>query len=330
MEFIQLKAGKDDEGRRLDRIARTLLADENLSQLYKALRSGLIKVNKKKTKGEYRIQPGDEIQVAAFLSKNIKNVIQKSPLTKKTLPEDWVILRTDSLLFLNKPYDINVQKAGKNDRALNELVQEDYLSFHQKKDEASLSFKTGPLHRLDRRTTGLITFSQNLEGARWFSEAMKTHSIKKNYLAIVEGKLEKHEIWTEKISKGEEKASDSIKFHTVSVNFDDDNSKDSRTEAVPLAQGLYRGKPVTLVNFLISTGRTHQIRSTSAFHSHPLLGDTAYGAEPVSEKQQLFLHSWSLEFPKNPLGLPEKLTCPPGEIFVSVLKSALINLPPEL
>ena len=328
MEFIQLKAGKDDEGRRLDRIARNLLAEENLSQLYKALRSGLIKVNKKKTKGEYRIQPGDEIQVASFLTKN--NKTQETALPQKPLPEDWVILRTESLLFINKPYDMNVQKAEKTDQALNELVQEDYRFFHSKNDEKSLAFKTGPLHRLDRRTTGLITFSQNLEGAHWFSEAMKNHTIKKTYLAIVEGNLEKHEIWTEKISKGEEKASDSIKFHTVSVGFESKNSKDSKTTVIPLAYGVYRERPVTLVKFIISTGRTHQIRSTSAFHSHPLLGDTAYGAEPVSEKQQLFLHSWSLEFPENPLGLPKKLVCPPGEIFVSVLKSALINLPSEL
>ena len=54
MEFIRFETGKDDEGRRLDRIAKKLLSEENLSQLYKALRNGLIKVNEKKQKGEYR------------------------------------------------------------------------------------------------------------------------------------------------------------------------------------------------------------------------------------------------------------------------------------
>ena len=48
MEFIRFKTGKDDEGRRLDRIAKKLLSEENLSQLYKALRNRLIKVNEKK------------------------------------------------------------------------------------------------------------------------------------------------------------------------------------------------------------------------------------------------------------------------------------------
>lgn len=328
MEFIQLKAGKDDEGRRLDKIARNLLTEENLSQLYKALRSGLIRVNHKKAKGEYRINPGDEIQIADFLAKKREKKILTLP--KQPIPEDWVILRTESLLFLNKPYDLNVQRAEKYERSLNDFVQADYSFFHSEKGTESLSFKTGPLHRLDRRTTGLITFSQNLEGAHWFSQAMKNHSIKKTYLAIVEGSLKNNEVWIEKITKNEETKTKGINFHTVSLGFEDENSKDSRTEAQPLAQGLYKGKPVTLVRFLISTGRTHQIRSTSAFHSHPLLGDTAYGAEPVCEKQQLFLHALSMEFPENSLGLPEKLTCPPGEIFVSVLKSALINLPSEL
>lgn len=322
MEFIRFKTGKDDEGRRLDRIAKKLLSEENLSQLYKALRNGLIKVNEKKQKGEYRIQKGDEIKIASFLAENAV------PADKKItpLPEEWIVLRTQELLFLNKPYDLPVQKSKTGERALNVLVQEDYDFQNIRK---SLSFRTGPLHRLDRRTTGLIAFSQNLEGAQAFSKAIQEHRIKKTYLAIVEGALEQTETWTEKISRNEKDLNGS-KFHTVSVNSDSKNSKESNTTAIPLAYGKYKGIQVSLVKFIISTGRTHQIRATSAYHSHPLLGDTVYGARQISEKQNLFLHSYSLEFQENLFSLPKKIVCPPGENFVSVLKSALINLPCEL
>ena len=326
MEFIRFETGKDDEGRRLDRIAKKLLSEENLSQLYKALRNGLIKVNEKKQKGEYRIQKGDEIKIASFLAENAVPADKKNQEKITPLPEEWIVLRTRELLFLNKPYDLPVQKSKAGERALNVLVQEDYDFQNIRK---SLSFRTGPLHRLDRRTTGLIAFSQNLEGAQAFSKAIQEHRIKKTYLAIVEGALEQTETWTEKISRNE-KNLDSSKFHTVSVNSDSKNSKESNTTAIPIAYGKYKGIQVSLVKFIISTGRTHQIRATSAYHSHPLLGDTVYGARQISEKQNLFLHSYSLEFQENLFSLPKKIVCSPGENFVSVLKSALINLPCEL
>lgn len=329
MEFIRFKTGKDDEGRRLDRIAKKLLSEENLSQLYKALRSGLIKVNEKKQKGEYRIQKGDEIKIASFLAENAVLADKKNQEKITPLPEEWIVLRTQELLFLNKPYDLPVQKSKAGERALNALVQEDYDFFNSQNTRKSLSFRTGPLHRLDRRTTGLIAFSQNLEGAQAFSKAIQEHRIKKTYLAIVEGALEKTETWTEKISRNE-KDLNSSKFHTVSVNSGSENSKESSTTAIPLAYGKYKGIQVSLVKFIISTGRTHQIRAASAYHSHPLLGDTVYGARQISEKQNLFLHSYSLEFQENLFSLPKKIVCPPGENFVSVLKSALINLPCEL
>mgnify|MGYP002620705414 len=329
MEFIRFKTGKDDEGRRLDRIAKKLLSEENLSQLYKALRNGLIKVNEKKQKGEYRIQKGDEIKIASFLAENAVLADKKNQEKITPLPEEWIVLRTQELLFLNKPYDLPVQKSKAGEQALNVLVQEDYGFFNSQNTRKSLSFRTGPLHRLDRRTTGLIAFSQNLEGAQVFSKAIQEHRIKKTYLAIVEGALEQTETWTEKISRNE-KDLNSSKFHTVSVNSDSKNSKESNTTAIPLAYGKYKGIQVSLVKFIISTGRTHQIRAASAYHSHPLLGDTVYGARQISEKQNLFLHSYSLEFQENLFSLPKKIVCPPGENFVSVLKSALINLPCEL
>lgn len=329
MEFIRFKTGKDDEGRRLDRIAKKLLSEENLSQLYKALRSGLIRVNEKKQKGEYRIQKGDEIKIASFLAENAVLADKKNQEKITPLPEEWIVLRTQELLFLNKPYDLPVQKSKAGEQALNVLVQKDYDFFNSQNTWKSLSFRTGPLHRLDRRTTGLIAFSQNLEGAQAFSKAIQEHRIKKTYLAIVEGALEQTENWTEKISRNE-KDLNSSKFHTVSVNSGSKNSKESSTTAIPLAYGKYKGIQVSLVKFIISTGRTHQIRAASAYHSHPLLGDTVYGARQISEKQNLFLHSYSFEFQENLFSLPKKIVCPPGENFVSVLKSALINLPCEL
>lgn len=323
MDFKSFNTGKDDEGRRLDRIIRKFLPAENLSQIYKALRSGLIKVNAKKSKAEYHICSGDVIMIASFLLEN-KTESKLKEQIKKPLDEKLIVFKNEHILFVNKPYDINVQKASNTDTALNEMVQADWNYYHS--EEANLSFKTGPLHRLDRQTTGLIAFSQSIEGARWFSKAIQEHTAVKTYVAIVEGKMTKAEHWSDSISKD---AGNNGGFHTVKTDSSDINAMESSTDAIPLQNGKYEGKDITLVKFIIHTGRTHQIRASSANHGWPLLGDTAYGAEKLTGRQ-LFLHAISLELPDNNLGIPSRIFCNPGQDFVKILSASLINWNGEL
>lgn len=318
MDFTHFTAGKDDSDRRLDRILRRFLSEENLSSIYKLLRKGLVKVNGKKADGNFRISEGDDIQIADFLlSPSSEN---ENPGAEKTSPlsKDIIIFKNESILILNKPYDIPVQPSSSSrGNSLAEIVQKDYEISH-KKD--SLSFRTGPLHRLDRKTTGLIAFSQNLEGAKWFSEKIKSHEIQKIYLAVLQGKLMEKQVWEDQIEKLENSSEQagSGNFHTVSVNSSGEG-KFAHTEVTPLSQGIFCGKEVTIARVLITTGRTHQIRSQSAYHGFPLLGDTAYGAVKIDSKrfgQDFFLHASELYFPKdNPLSLPEKITSPLPEFF---------------
>ncbi len=326
MDFTHFKAGKDDSDRRLDRILRRFLSEENLSSLYKSLRKGLVKVNGKKCEGNFRISEGDDIQIVDFLlgknsSKETDGKTDAASNAGETSPlkDELVIFRNDSLLILNKPYDIPVQPSqNSRGNSLAEIVQKDYEIRHKNN---SLSFRTGPLHRLDRKTTGLIAFSQNLEGAKWFSEKIKTHEIQKIYLAVLEGKLEKSEVWEdyiEKIENGKLKIENLDSwhgnFHTVEVSSSDDEGKFAHTEVEPVSYGIFNGKDITLARILIKTGRTHQIRSQASFHGFPLLGDTAYGGSKIDSKRfgrDFFLHANELYFPaENPLGLPEKIVAP--------------------
>ena len=329
MDFTHFTAGKDDSDRRLDRILRRFLSEENLSSIYKLLRKGLVKVNGKKADGNFRVSEGDDIQIADFLLSSASSGSEKqgaesaSPLSKNI-----IIFKNESILILNKPYDIPVQPSSSKGASLAEIVQKDYELTHQKN---SLSFRTGPLHRLDRKTTGLIAFSQNLEGAKWFSEKIKTHEIRKIYLAILEGKLKEKCVWEDRIQKlamsNEELGISNCKardegFHTVSVNSSDEG-KFAHTEVEPVSYGVFNGKDVTLARVLITTGRTHQIRSQCAYHGFPLLGDTAYGGSKIDSKrfgQDFFLHASELYFPKdNPLGLPEKIITEFPKSFTQII-----------
>ena len=358
MDFKTFKAGKDDDGRRLDKVLRRFLSGENLSSLYKSLRKGLIKVNGKKCPGEFRLSEGDEIKVADFLlppqvlanEKNESYSPRESSEKESKFIESITIFKNESLLILNKPYDIPVQPSSSSKVAsLAEIIQKDYEISHK---NTSLSFRTGPLHRLDRKTTGLIAFSQNLEGAKWFSEKIKSHEIQKVYLALLEGKLTEKAVWEENIQKVEsgklKTESGKLKaesfsfgkisgfeeagnfetkrlqgaFHTVSVSSGGDG-KAAYTEVTPISHGIFNKKSVTLARILIKTGRTHQIRAQAAFHGFPLLGDTAYGSQKIDAKkfgQEFFLHAAELHFPKdNPLGLAESITAPIPQSFEKLL-----------
>lgn len=325
MDFTHFTAQKDDDGRRLDKIIRKLLADGDLSGLYKSIRKGLIKVDGKKSSPDAKIQEGADISVASFL-------LTKMQETENTLSEknsqlensDLVVFRNKDLLLLNKPYDSLVQPASNYSGAivLSQLVEEDFNISHK---GTSLSFKPGPLHRLDRQTSGLLAFSQSLKGARWFSEEIQQHSVKKIYIGIAQGKIQEKQRWSDFIER--EQNTETL-FHTVKADSQPtDSSKNANTTVQPLAYGLYENIDVTLAEFLIETGRTHQIRAQSALHGHPLLGDTAYGGRKTKpDEQNLYLHAYELRFPQNnALEMPEKINAFISTKFKKMLTKTLIK-----
>ncbi len=308
MEYKEFTAGPDDEGRRLDRILRRLMEGAGIN-IFAALRKNLIRVNGNKAKAESKLISGDRIQVAAFLleqrDSDTKSLDQKpnSPLSTAPCPRvPGILFRNEHLLILNKPYGIPVQPSAGIKDSLSVLVESEYKTVRHSTE--SLSFRPGPLHRLDRYTTGVLVFSQSIQGARWFSEAIASHLVTKNYIAVCTGRLEGQESWEDPVL-AEEQASGG--FHKVRIA---QGGLTAITKATPLSYGKWRGMDLTLASYLILTGRKHQIRVQSAHHGHPLVGDSAYGG-PVFPGREYFLHAYSLNFPKdNPLGLPETVRAP--------------------
>ncbi|MCF0125473.1 MAG: RluA family pseudouridine synthase, partial [Treponema sp.] len=186
MDFRSFKCGKNDEGRRLDKVLRIFLPDISLSLIYKYIRNGLIRVNNKKQKENYRVECEDIIQIADFLFNNDSEATNKNNAPVLFI-ENQIIFKNEHILILNKPYDVKVH----GDKYSLDSAVKNFYEKNIKND--SLSFKPGPLHRLDRKTTGLVAFSLSYKGAEWFSENIKNHNIKKTYSGIIEGKLLKPE-----------------------------------------------------------------------------------------------------------------------------------------
>ena len=327
MEFKDFTAGADDKDRRLDRILRVFLKEKSLGEIYKLLRKGLIKVNHKKAIPEYHVNSGDIISIAAFLfeenaeNKGLHKQLQNHDKKTNEGQALSIIFENEHLLIIDKPYGQSVhgEKDGIHKAVLNYLE-----SKTGEKQAKSMSFRPGPLHRLDERTTGLLVFSKSLEGARWFSEGIKNHTIHKKYIGLAQGKLEKQEEWKDKLSDDEK----SHGFYTVKN--DEEKGALAETIARPLAYGNYKGQPVTLVEYQIKTGRKHQIRCQSALHKHPLLGDKAYGGRRLDDAagMEFVLRAVELVFPEdNPLGLPDKIKSGLTAQIIDILQCCEIENP---
>ncbi|WP_225969198.1 RluA family pseudouridine synthase [Treponema pedis] len=282
---------ENDEGRRIDRILRKFLAKTPLSRIYSAIRTGKIKINGRKCKPDYITVKGDklEIRTAFFNEDNGKKCgfYEKIPVVADSEEKPAVILRTNDLLFINK-------KNGEIVHGEKSLCQA--VLKHFPGTENSLAFTSGPLHRLDKNTSGIITFSQSLKGAQKFSRALKEDKIEKYYLGIIEGI--------------------NIKKELKSII----DGKDCFTLAEPLA--VLKSENIALVRFKLITGRKHQIRIQCSRLGTPLLNDIKYGSkQSFHGAKSYFLHAYKLRFKERLFDdVPDTITAALPEDFSLFLK----------
>jgi 23S rRNA pseudouridine955/2504/2580 synthase len=288
----ELTAGPDDAGRRLDKVLRAVLKDSSLSGIYAALRKGRIRVNGSKAEPELRLSEGDRIFLEAPLG--IAGG-EPSPVRDDAIGEidDILILATDDLIFVNKPRgELSQGAVGLEPRIRKALAG---------RAASSLSFFPGPLHRLDRNTTGILTFPRSAAGARAFTSLIRERRIVKRYLALVDGEVSEAGEWRDRISRnGASK--------TSAVTEDGDEASAAMH---PLL--VYGGRSLILVE--LRSGLTHQIRVQASARGFPLSGDSKYGGEPFPGGY--ILHALSLEFPEPPFAdLPRLVTAGlPGSAY---------------
>jgi 23S rRNA pseudouridine1911/1915/1917 synthase len=147
----------------------------------------------------------------------------------------------------------------------------------------------GLVHRLDRNTSGLMVVAKRTKSAQRLTQSLQEDRILRNYLAWVSGTLENQVRWSHLLLKNP-------KSNTVEVV--KSGGKNASLIATPIASGQWHREKLTLVEFRLETGRSHQIRVQSAEEGFPLLGDRKYATSPhLKSFPRLALHSYHLEFP---------------------------------
>jgi 23S rRNA pseudouridine955/2504/2580 synthase len=283
-----LTASVDDHERRLDRVLRKALPDLPLSAIYRLLRRGLVLVNGKAAAGDYRVRAGAVITLPGE-----KTPPAAAPRPPAAPPE--ILWEGAGLLALNKPAGLSVHGPPPS----LEAQVRSYLP-----PSPSLSFRPGPLHRLDKPSSGVILFAATLEGARYFSGLIRERRVRKRYLALVEG-IPEEAVWTDTLIRDRERRK----------TFSGTGGKPALTRIRPLAVSggnpKSAGDPAySLILAEIETGRTHQIRAQGAIRGHPLAGDRKYGGG--FRAGGFLLHAWSLTFPLGEASLTITAPIPPS------------------
>lgn len=278
----QLQITRKNEGQRIDNFLMRELKGVPRSRVYRLIRRGEVRINKKRCKPETKLAIGDIVRVPPYAGKAFKAPGEISDTLKSYLLEN-ILFEDDSVLVVNKPSGLAVHGGSGIKLGLVEAMRQ----IRPQWKDIELA------HRLDRDTSGCIVLAKTLQALRDLHEQFKSKTVRKTYHALVYGawpeevKEVNASLLRDQLDSGE---------RLVRVNKD---GKQSLTRF----KILDRFDEATLVEASPETGRTHQIRVHCQFMGHPIVGDSRYAsrsdpkAHPsVGRVKNLCLHAETLTF----------------------------------
>lgn len=302
-EFV---VAREATGERLDVFLARQMPDWSRSAIQRLIRQGLVTAGEETTmKSGAEVKTGDRIRVCA------------QPEETRALPEDLpltVVYEDDDLLVVNKPAGmvVHVGAGVKSGTLVNAL-----LGHIRALSRVGGNERPGIVHRLDKMTSGLLVVAKNDAAHRHLSEQFKSRAVRKTYVALVHGRVER--------AHGE-----------IDLPVGRDPVRRTRMKVGGIAprpalteyRVLRTIGHFTLLEALPHTGRTHQIRVHLASLGHPVAGDTTYGApgklrwegRDTPTLPRTFLHAAKLAFAHPTTGAPLAFEAPLPEELTEFLR----------
>lgn len=272
----------DEAGQRIDNFLRNQLKGVPKSMIYRIVRKGEVRVNKKRIKPEYKLQPGDEVRIPPVRIAERDEAPVSAKLDKVAALNDCIIFEDDHLLVLNKPSGTAVHGGS----GLSFGVIEGLRALRPEARFLEL------VHRLDRETSGVLLVAKKRSALRALHEQLRMKGMQKDYLALVRGQWQSHcKVVQAPLLKNILQSGERI----VRVNAE---GKPSETRF----KVEERFEHATLVKASPVTGRTHQIRVHALHAGHPIAFDDRYGDRDFDAElkgtglDRLFLHAAALRF----------------------------------
>lgn len=272
----------EDAGQRIDNFLLRTLKGVPKSHLYRLMRKGEIRVNKKRIKPVYKLLVDDVVRIAPIRVSEKPEAVSTGLNIVANL-EKQILFEDDRLIVINKPSGMAVHGGSGLSFGLIEALRS------LRPDARMLEL----VHRLDRDTSGCLVVAKKRSALRHLHEQLRNKKVQKFYHALVKGH------WPTKLTRVTEGLrKNDLKSGERVVITDNINGKESETRYRVLER--YRG--ATLVRAFPVTGRTHQIRVHCQVSGHSIAMDAKYGHESFDAEmkskglKRLFLHAASIEF----------------------------------
>ena len=263
----------DDNNIRIDKYLSDEMQDVSRSRIQKLIESGLVTVNGRSIKANYKVAAEDMINVTL-------PELEVPQIEPEDIPLD-IVYEDSDIIVVNKPKGMVVHPAAGHYSGT--LVNA--LLYHIK-DLSTINgvIRPGIVHRLDKDTSGVIVVAKNDEAHGKLSEMFKEKTLEKIYVCIAKG-IFKEKSGRIKTLIGRD-SRDRKKMAVVNEN---------GKIAISNYEVIDEGKNHSLVKVRIETGRTHQIRVHMKHLNHPIMGDTTYGNGNDGADRQM-LHAYRLKF----------------------------------
>ncbi len=288
--MAEIKVSKEFDGIKIERFIKRLYPHLPMSFIFKLLRKGKVRVNKRQVSNNFKVREQDLIILHVSDDVLAKESSIERRETVYEISESDIIYDSDDFLVINKPsgFAVHGGESHTNDVILESVYR--YLKF----DKSSLRFPPTPVHRLDIETSGVLVFAKNYEFLRRFNELQREQKVHKEYITLVSGYMREHE--------------KSIVAPVIRRDkiFSDFKTKEGKTIIKKIGfSNKFESESIlmTLLRVIIKTGRTHQIRSHLMQIGMPVVGDKLYGdsdlnrrAKKVLGLRRQFLHSLLMQF----------------------------------
>lgn len=268
-------------GQRIDNFLISFLKGVPKSRIYRAIREGEVRVNKKRVKPDYRLALDDIVRIPPIRVAETTQLNQPPQWQQRLLSESF-LYEDEGLIILNKPVGMAVHGGS----GVNFGVIETLRKIRPQAKFLEL------VHRLDRDTSGCLMIAKKRSTLVELQELLRNHQIEKVYLTLVRGHWHggKREIRLP-LLKNQMQSGERM----VHVS-------DKGKMAVSWFESVKQFRDTTLLKVTLQTGRTHQIRVHAAHLHHPIVGDEKYGDKKFNQQmrnqglKRLFLHAASLTF----------------------------------
>ena len=288
-------------GMRIDRFLRKHFDNIPQSLIERNLRSGKIKLNKKKIKSSAKVQINDLIELHNFEIKNkikIEKVKFKPSDTIIKENEDFIIENNDDFIVLNKQAGISVQGGTKSKKNLIDIFSNSEIF----KDDKPYS-----VHRLDKETSGVFLIAKNRSTAQLLTTLFRLRKVYKTYIAICHGEIS---------------VKDKGFMKNNLIRFDD--TKKIVENAETYYEILDKNNNSTFIQLKPITGRKHQLRKQLFELGHSIIGDKKYNSYKIQKNnKKLMLHSYEIKFKIKEKKYTFRAT--PPEYFRNMLKVKRLN-----